>query len=65
MFIFTFSYLIIRVWAWPHTDPKAPIFPEDTYEIPRYTHLKVCVYFTVFPRRLLMHSAMVTMYRSM
>lgn len=30
-----------RIWPWPHTDPKAPGFPEDSYEIARHTFLKV------------------------
>ncbi|KAL5457332.1 hypothetical protein EMCRGX_G034580 [Ephydatia muelleri] len=30
----------VKVWPWPHTDPKAPEFPEDKYEIARYVYLK-------------------------
>ncbi|CAI8041057.1 Protein mono-ADP-ribosyltransferase PARP4 [Geodia barretti] len=30
----------IRVWVWPHADSGAPSFPEDDYEIPRFSLLK-------------------------
>ena len=36
--------LVNRVWVWPHADSGAPSLPEDDYEIPRFSLLKVRTY---------------------